>query len=124
MRWNRDGRSAGWRRDTGIERFDGDRFSGGEQERVVLARAWLSAADVMVLGEAMTAVDAAEEERIESWLRATGRTVVAISHRLDVTLSADVIVYFDGRKTHCGPHRELISRCPEYRELVAFAAAP
>jgi ATP-binding cassette, subfamily C, bacterial len=100
-----------------------DDLSGGERQRIVLARAWLCAADVIVLDEAMTLLDVSEEERLESWLRRTGRTLIAISHRLEIAHRADLIVYFDGREVRAGSHRELLSDCPEYRELVAYAAS-
>ena len=101
---------------------DGHRLSDGECQRLVLARAWLSGADVLVVDEGWSRLDAVERERVEHQLRDSGRTLVVVTHHLDQAPRADLVMYFDGREVTTGRHRDLVATCSSYRELVAFAA--
>ncbi len=100
---------------------NGHRLSAGERQRLVLARAWLSDADVLLLDEAWSLLEASERRRIETSLLAAGRSLVVVSHHLDVASRANLVAYFDGRDVHTGHHRELLATCAAYRELVTFA---
>lgn len=104
-----------------VDGGDGHRLSAGERQRLVLARAWLSDADVLVLDEAWSLLEAPERERIEGCLLSAGRSLIVVSHHLDVTARADLVAYFDGRRVHTGRHRDLLDTCAGYRELVALA---
>lgn len=100
---------------------EANRPTPSQAQRLVLARGWLSGAPVVVLDEAWSLLDAADRRGIEAWLRDDGRTLVVISHHLDVPERADLVVYFDGRSVHSGTHLELSTSCGSYAELFSFA---
>lgn len=98
----------------------GCNLSGGQQQRVSIARALLKDAPVLLLDEAMSALDTESERRIQEALEALskGRTVLAIAHRLSTILKADQIVVMDkGVIKAVGKHADLYERSPEYRRL-------
>ncbi len=101
----------------------GDGFlSGGEEQRLSIARAFLSAPQILILDEATAQADAHSELEIQRAISglAAGRTVVMIAHRLSTIQSADQIAVIDeGRITECGPHDELIARGGQYAHLWA-----
>jgi ATP-binding cassette subfamily C protein len=94
----------------------------GDAQRLVLARAWLSGAEVLVIDEGWSLLDADARHRIENRFRMAGRTLVVVSHHLDIAPRADRVLYFDGNDVTTGRHDELLQRSASYRELVAFAA--
>lgn len=99
----------------------GVRLSGGQQQRLALARAFLKDAPVLVLDEATTYLDAANEALIEAALLRLrrGRTVLMITHRLKLAASADQIVVLDGgRIVQTGDHPSLLAVEGLYRRLV------
>jgi ABC-type multidrug transport system fused ATPase/permease subunit len=99
----------------------GRSFSGGQRQRLVLARAILSGAPILVLVEPTSAVDAHTEARIAQRLREAraGRTtVVATTSPLVLDLADRVVLVRDGRVVDEGPHRELLRRSAEYRDVV------
>ncbi len=98
-----------------------DGLSGSDCQRMVLARSYLSGAEVLILDEATSLLDLDEERRLVAWLRANGRTLVLISHRLDCAVTADRILYFDGRQVVSGSHRELLLQSAQYRAVIDFA---
>ncbi len=95
-------------------------ISGGQQQRLAIARALLKNAPVLLLDEATSALDSESELAIQSALEllASGRTVIAIAHRLSTILKADKIIVMDqGRIVEVGSHEELLAESTIYRRL-------
>lgn len=98
----------------------GARFSGGQRQRLALARALLRNPRILLLDEATSALDPATESAINDTLRrvANGRTVVSVTHRLSTIVHADSIVLLEnGRVCEKGRHDELLQRNGRYAEL-------
>lgn len=98
----------------------GARLSGGEKQRLSIARALLKDAPVLLLDEATAFADPENEARIQEALSelCVGRTVLVIAHRLSTIATADHIVVLDrGRVQDRGRHEELLARCALYRRL-------
>lgn len=96
-------------------------FSGGQRQRLVLARALLAGAEILVLVEPTSAVDAHTEARIARRLRAAreGRTtVIATTSPLVLDQADRVVLIEDGRVVAEGGHRELLRERADYRETV------
>jgi ABC-type multidrug transport system fused ATPase/permease subunit len=96
-------------------------FSGGQRQRLVLARALLSAAEILILVEPTSAVDAHTEARVARRLRRarSGRTTLVVTVSPLVLDQADSVVFLaGGRVVAVGEHRELLRAIPEYRETV------
>lgn len=100
----------------------GYRLSGGEKQRVAIARVILSDPRILVLDEATSALDTTSERLVQQALETVmaGRTTIAIAHRLSTILSADVIFALDsGRLVEHGTHDELLDRGGLYAQLYA-----
>ncbi len=98
----------------------GSNFSGGQLQRLAIARAVLGNPAVMLLDEATSALDAEAEEAVQQGLQQAmaGRTVLVIAHRLATVQEADLIVVLDGgRIVQQGSHNELMASGGRYREL-------
>ncbi|QIS19496.1 ABC transporter ATP-binding protein [Nocardia terpenica] len=100
----------------------GYRFSGGEQQRLAIARVILRNPPILVLDEATSALDTRTEHEVQAAIDAlsTGRTTITIAHRLSTIRAADQIVVLDhGRIIERGNHFELMERGGRYADLVA-----
>ncbi len=100
----------------------GYRFSGGEKQRMAIARTVLRNPPVLVLDEATSALDTQTERLVQDALErlAAGRTTIAIAHRLSTVRDADQIIVLDqGRIVEIGTHDDLVVAGGRYSELVA-----
>ena len=98
----------------------GSRLSGGQAQRVTIARALLKDADILLLDEATSALDSASERQVQEALEnlMTGRTTFVIAHRLGTIRSADRILVLDqGQIVEEGTHEELISADGSYAHM-------
>jgi ATP-binding cassette subfamily B protein len=105
----------------------GFRFSGGEKQRIAIARTVLRNPPVLVLDEATSALDVQTERAVGEALErlAEGRTTLVIAHRLSTVRDADQIVVLDrGEVIERGTHEELLALGGRYAALVARDTDP
>lgn len=95
--------------------------SGGQKQRISIARALLKDAPILILDDAVSAVDTATEGIILKNLAdiRRGKTTLMIAHRISTVENMDQIIFIDnGRVVACGTHTELYDTCEDYRRMV------
>ena len=98
----------------------GKRLSGGEKQRIAIARAILKNAPIVILDEATAFTDPQNEDKIQKSIMALskGKTLLVIAHRLSTIQNADqIVVLKKGRIVDCGKQKELLKRCPLYADM-------
>ena len=100
----------------------GANFSGGQKQRLAIARALLLDPDVLILDDSTSAVDVETETKIQDALaqRRQGRTTFVVAQRISTVLRADRILVLErGRIVASGTHKQLLESSPVYREIYA-----
>lgn len=98
----------------------GKRLSGGEKQRIAIARAILKNAPIVILDEATAFTDPQNEDKIQKSIMALskGKTLLVIAHRLSTIQNADqIVVLKEGQIVDCGKQEELLSRCSLYADM-------
>lgn len=112
-----------YRGNRGISSLVGERgakLSGGQRQKIALARVLLKDAPILILDEATSALDSKSEQIIQEHLEQVmkDRTVIAIAHRLSTIAHMDKILVIDkGRIVQCGTHEQLLQETGLYQEL-------
>ncbi len=99
----------------------GQNFSGGQQQRMLLARALAGNPDILVLDDASSALDFKTEAALRAALRAgyENATTVIIAQRISAVMQCDqILVMEDGEPKGLGTHQDLMQSCPLYREIA------
>lgn len=99
----------------------GTNFSGGQRQRLAIARAVVRRPAVYLFDDCFSALDVATDARLRAALRpvTTDATVLVVAQRVSTVRDADrIVVLEDGRVVGAGSHAELIADCPTYREIV------
>ena len=100
----------------------GRNFSGGQKQRLTVARALVKHAPILILDDAASALDMATEARLRKALAELPEkpAVFTVSQRVGSVMHCDrIVVAEDGRIAGIGPHKELLKICPVYREICA-----
>lgn len=99
----------------------GMNFSGGQRQRLAIARAVIRRPAVYLLDDALSALDVRTDAEVRSRLRefASGATVIIVAQRISTVAGADQVVVLEGGQVvGCGRHSELLHSCPAYAELA------
>ena len=98
---------------------NGENVSGGERQRIDIARTLLANPQLLILDEGTSALDQASEQSVVAAIRKRGVTCIMVSHRTSILKACDSIALLvDGEKIASGSHQQLISSCLEYREIL------
>ncbi len=108
---------------------DGANFSGGQKQRLSIARALVRKTPILILDDAFSALDYKTESRLRCSLlemqKSTGMTIIMISQRISSIRAAEqILVMEDGRQVAVGRHEELLKTCEEYRAIAQSQLAP
>ena len=98
----------------------GQNFSGGQRQRLTIARALVSSPDILILDDSSSALDFATDAALRKAIAALpgSMTVFIVSQRAASLQHADrILVLDDGHMVGCGSHKELLERCPVYQEI-------
>ncbi len=104
----------------------GSNFSGGQRQRLCIARAIIGNPPILIFDEATSALDSEAEMKVQKAIeQATkNRTVIVIAHRLSTILSSDkIVVMDDGKIIEIGKHEELLKTCEKYKILYEMQFA-
>ena len=99
----------------------GTNVSGGQRQRLCIARALVKDSPAYLFDDCFSALDAATDARLRQALRAGvgAATVLIVAQRVSTIMDADQIIVLDGgRAVGIGDHRQLVATCPTYREIV------
>lgn len=97
---------------------EGKNFSGGQRQRLSIARAIVKDPEILILDDSASALDYATDARLRAALKQVGCTVFIVSQRTSSMLHADKIIVLDnGEVVGMGKHEELLSSCQVYREI-------
>ncbi len=96
----------------------GKNFSGGQKQRLTIARAVVRGAEILILDDASSALDYATDASLRKEIRALKATTFIVSQRASSVMHADkIIVLDDGKAVGVGTHERLLKDCEEYREI-------
>lgn len=101
----------------------GKRLSGGEKQRIAIARMMLKNAPIIILDETTASIDPENEDKLQRSIAALtkGKTLLVIAHRLSTVQNADqILVVDDGRIAHHGTHDQLVKQEGLYRRFTAI----
>ena len=99
----------------------GKNFSGGQKQRLAIARAIIKGSEIMLFDDSFSALDLATDARLRASLRENVQdtNMIIVAQRVGTVLNADRIIVLDeGRVVGCGTHKELLETCDIYREIV------
>ena len=108
----------------GIESFvsqAGKNYSGGQKQRLAIARAIIKGAEIILFDDSFSALDLATDARLRASLREnlSNTNMIIVAQRVGTVINADRIIVMDGgRVVGSGTHRELIKSCETYRDIV------
>ena len=100
----------------------GSNFSGGQKQRLSIARALVRKPDIYIFDDSFSALDFATDARLRQALKPVTRQAITliVAQRVSTIMHADRILVLDnGRLAGCGTHRQLLKSCPIYREIAA-----
>ena len=99
----------------------GDSLSGGEKQRIAIARALYKSPEILILDEATSSLDSASEQYVQQtiqYLKEKNKTIIVIAHRLSTVMNADSIILLkEGKVEESGTHKELFDQKKEYYNL-------
>lgn len=99
----------------------GTNISGGQRQRLSIARALATGARVLLFDDSFSALDYATDARLRTALakEAAGKTIIVVAQRISTVLTADkIVVLEDGEMVGCGTHNQLMNSCNTYREIA------
>lgn len=98
-------------------------LSGGEKQRIAIARSLLKKSNIILFDEATSSLDSIAQNKVQKAIYGLDRekTILIIAHRLSTVISCDkIVVVDDGKIVDIGSHDELLNRCSKYKELVKY----